>query len=72
MEVRYKDIVVGDFVADLLVEKSVVVEVKAVKVLDEVHAAQCMNYLRATSLPVCLLVNFGSPKAVVRRIVQNF
>ena len=71
-EVRYKGKVVGDFVADLLVENEVIVEVKAVKALDEAHSAQCMNYLRATALSVCPLVNFGNPKAVVKRIVNNF
>jgi len=47
------------------------VELKAVKLLDEVHAAQCMNYLRATGLPVCLLVNFYRPKLEIRRIVPH-
>jgi GxxExxY protein len=56
----------------LLIENAVLVEVKAVKVLDEIHAAQCMNYLRATELSVCLLVNFGVPRSVVKRIVRNF
>ncbi|MEO7727347.1 MAG: GxxExxY protein [Burkholderiales bacterium] len=71
IEVRYKEVVVGDFVADLLVENCVVVEIKAVKALDEIHAAQCLNYLRATGLQVCRLVNFGVPRAAVRRIVHN-
>jgi len=72
IEVRYKDVLVGDYVADLLIEGRVIVEVKAVKVLDDIHAAQCLNYLKATGLQVCLLVNFGTPKAVVRRIVHNY
>ena len=72
IEVRYKDVLVGDFVADLLIEESVVVEVKAVKALDDIHTAQCLNYLKATGLQVCLLVNFGSPKATVKRVVHGF
>ena len=72
IEVRYKGVLVGDFVADILVENCIIVEVKAVKALDDIHAAQCLNYLRATGLQVCLLVNFGIPKAAVRRIVHNF
>ncbi len=72
IKVRYKNAVVGEFMADLLIENEVVVEIKATRALEEIHAAQCMNYLRATALPVCLLVNFGSPKATVRRIVNNF
>jgi len=72
IEVRYRDVLVGDFVADILVEGCVIVEVKAVKALDDIHAAQCLNYLRATQLQICLLVNFGTPKATVKRIVHNF
>ena len=72
IEVRYKDVLVGDFVADLLVEDSVIVEVKAVRALDDVHTAQCVNYLKATGLQVCLLVNFGQPKATVKRVVYGF
>lgn len=72
IEVRYKDTVVGDFVADLLVEGRIIIEVKAVRALDDVHTAQCLNYLKATGLQVCLLVNFGSPKAVVKRVVNGF
>jgi GxxExxY protein len=72
IEVTYRDVSVGDYVADLLVEDCVIVEVKAVKLIDDVHSAQCLNYLKATNLSVCLLVNFGAPKAVVKRIVRNF
>ena len=69
---RYRDEVVGDYVADLLVEGCVIVEVKSVRVLDEIHAAQCLNYLRATGLQICLLLNFGSPKVGVKRVVHGF
>lgn len=72
IKVNYDGIVVGDYVADLLVENEVLVELKAVKVLDEIHRAQCMNYLTATGKTVCLLINFGSPKLEVKRIVKNF
>src|SRR5262245_49398966 len=48
IEVRYKQHVVGDFVADIVVQGLVIVEVKAVKVLDPIHSAQCLNYLRGT------------------------
>ena len=72
IEVRYRDVLVGDFVADLLVEECVIVEIKAVKALDNVHTAQCLNYLKATGLHVSLLVNFGAPKAAVKRVVHGF
>ena len=72
IEVRYMDELVGDYVADLMVEDCVIVEVKAAKALDQIHSAQCLNYLKATNLSVCLLINFGMPRALVKRIVHNF
>jgi GxxExxY protein len=72
IEVSYRDVVVGEFVADLLVDDSVLVEVRAVRALDDVYTAQCMNYLKATGLQVCLLVNFGTPRATVKRVVLGF
>ena len=70
--VMWRGEVVADYVADLLVEGQVIVELKAVKALDEVHFAQCLNYLRATGLRVCLLINFGKSQIDVKRIVHNF
>ena len=72
IEVRYRNVLVGDFVADLVVEECVIVEVKAIKAVDDAHTAQCLNYLKATGLQVCLLVNFSAPKATVKRIVHGF
>ena len=69
--VRYDDVVVGEYTTDLLVEDVVVVELKAVKVLDNIHLAQCLNYLRATDLRLCLLLNFGSPHLEIRRVVHG-
>jgi len=72
LRVEYDGIVVGDYTADLLVEDCVLVELKAVRELDNTHLAQCMNYLRATALTLCLLINFAKPKVEVRRIVNGF
>ena len=55
-----------------LTPKVTLVELKAVKAIDDIHRAQCMNYLKATGHTVCLLINFGSPKLEVKRIVNNF
>lgn len=72
IQVRYKGEMVGDYVLDLLVEGVVVVEVKAADALDEAHTAQCLNYLKATGCPVCLLLNFGKPRVQHRRFVRGF
>jgi len=72
IQVHYKGDLVGEGVLDLLVEDVVIVEVKAIDALDEAHAAQCLNYLKATELPVCLLFNFGKPRVQLRRFVRDF
>jgi GxxExxY protein len=68
VEVRYRGEVVGQFVADMVVEGKVVVEVKAAASLDGAHEAQLINYLKATGIGVGLLINFG-PKVEVKRRV---
>ena len=70
IQVTYKGIIVGDYVADLLVEDAVLVELKAVKALDENHLAQCMNYLKSSNFRVCLLINFGTKRIQIKRIIN--
>jgi GxxExxY protein len=72
VNVIYDGVVVGEYVSDLLVENEILVELKAVKALDNIHMAQCMNYLKATGLQVCLLINFGSPRIEVKRVLNGF
>ena len=70
IKISYKGVVVGEYIADLIVEGCVLVEVKAVKELDPVHEAQCLNYLRATGLKICLLINFGKSRVTIRRLMH--
>ncbi|TWJ33025.1 GxxExxY protein [Geobacter argillaceus] len=72
IQVLYDGIVVGDYIADLLVDSTVLVELKSVKAIDPVHVAQCINYLKATRLSVCLLINFGGTRVEIKRIVNDF
>ena len=69
IKVFYDGQAVGDFAVDLLVESRVIVELKAVRIFDDVHSAQCLNYLKATNLKLCLLVNFGRPRVEIKRLV---
>lgn len=71
-DVVYDGVVVGEYIADIIVEGLVLLELKAVKGLDDVHSAQCINYLKASGLCVCLLLNFAKPKVEIKRIVRNF
>jgi GxxExxY protein len=68
IKVIYDGISVGEFFADVLVNELVLVELKAVSALNNDHVAQALNYLKASSLPVCLLINFGRSKIQVRRL----
>jgi GxxExxY protein len=70
--VMYKGYCVGEYFPDLLVEESLVVELKCVERFGNEHIAQCLNYLRATGGTVCLLVNFQKPKVEWRRVVNGF
>jgi len=70
MQVVYDGVVVGEYVADLVVNGRVIVELKAVKAFDNVHFAQCLNYLKATGTEVCLLINFGVPKVEIKRFIN--
>lgn len=72
IQVHYDSRIVGVYFADLLVESRLVLELKAIRALDDIHFAQCLNYLKATGLPACLLINFGSPRVEIRRIVNKF
>ena len=66
LKVWYDEVVVGEYVADLIVEGVVLVELKAASGLESIHSAICINYLAATNLPLCLLINFGRRMDVKR------
>ena len=66
VRVSYRGRLVGDFCADLLVDRKVIVELKAVRDIAREHEVQLVNYLNATGVDIGLLVNFG-PSVQVRR-----
>ena len=70
IQVIFRGEVIGDFFADLLVNKKIIVELKAVKTLAPEHQAQVINYLNASEIEVGLLINFGSPKIEYRRLTR--
>lgn len=71
IEVFYRGQLVGSYVADLLVDGKVLVEVKAVSRLDKSHEVQLVNYLKATGVEVGLLLNFGTELQVRRRVFSR-
>jgi GxxExxY protein len=70
--VTYKGHHVGEYLADVLVEDVLVVELKCAERLTNEHTAQCLNYLKASGRARCLLVNFQKPKVEWKRIVLGF
>jgi GxxExxY protein len=69
--VYYDEVIVGEYFADLLVEERIVVELKAIKSIEDTHRAQCIHYLKATGQKICLLINFGAPRIEIKRIVNT-
>ncbi len=69
--VHFRGKPIGNFYADLLVEKNVIVELKAVKALLPEHEAQVINYLNATGIKVGLLFNFGNPRLESKRFTRT-
>ena len=67
--VRYKGKTIGVYNGDLLVAGSVLVEIKALSTLNSVHEQQILHYLKATGIKVGLLLNFGSQKLQIKRLV---
>jgi len=69
--VLFRNIMVGEYFPDLLVEDVLLVELKTVKALDDTHRMQCTNYLKATGLRLCLLLNFGNSRLEIKRVVNG-
>ncbi len=71
MQVRHRDTVIGRFFGDILVEDTLLVEMKAIVVLADIHRMQCVNYLKASGLRLCLLLNFGNPRLEIKRVANG-
>lgn len=69
--VYYGERIVGEYFADILVNEAVILELKAVKQLLEEHSAQLLNYLKASSVEVGLLLNFGPKAQYSRKVYDN-
>jgi GxxExxY protein len=70
-KVHYRDILVGEYFVDLLINGVLLVELKSIKALDDAHRMQCTNYLKATGLKLCLLLNFGKPHLEIKRVAHG-
>jgi GxxExxY protein len=70
LPVTYKDIIIGEYEADLVIDKKFIVEIKAVSKFNASHQAQAMHYLAATGLRLVLLLNFGTGSIEHRRVIK--
>jgi GxxExxY protein len=71
IQVSYRDQIVGDYFIDILVDNDIILELKAVKAMENIHFAQCQNYLKATGKKLGLVINFGEEKVKVRRVANG-
>jgi GxxExxY protein len=71
IRVSYKDINVGEYFADIVVEDVIIIEIKALDKLNDIHELQLKNYLNATGMEVGLLINFGKSVEIKRKYVHN-
>lgn len=72
LQVIYKEQLIGEYFADLFVENKIIVELKAVKQIDNSHKAQLINYLNACNIRYGLILNFGNPKVEIKRLANGY
>lgn len=69
--VRYDNAIVGEYVVDLIVEENLILELKHAKSISDAHFAQTLNYLKATGKEVALILNFGTQRVQVKRVIRS-
>jgi GxxExxY protein len=71
LQVHYDGQIIGDFIADVIVENKIILELKCIKQINPVHEAQLVNYLKATGMEVGLLINFGEQVEIKRKVLDR-
>jgi GxxExxY protein len=72
LNVYYANCLVGEYFCDLFVAKEIIIELKTVKCIDEIHKAQLMNYLKACRKRFGLIINFANPKIEIKRMLNGY
>lgn len=71
LTVTYKKQLVGEYIADMVVDDKIILELKAIRKLADVHTAQAINYLVATGYELAILLNFGAPRLEHKRVIRR-
>ncbi|MBA3018823.1 GxxExxY protein [Patescibacteria group bacterium] len=71
LKIQYESEIVGDYICDIVVEDKVILELKAVKEINDIHEVQLVNYLKGTGIEVGLLINFGPSVQVKRKVLDS-
>lgn len=71
VKVLYRGVIVGDYLIDLLVENRLVLELKHASGLADAHLAQSLNYLKATGYELALVINFGTSRVQIKRVIRS-
>jgi GxxExxY protein len=71
VKVHYKGILIGDYFADIIVNETIILELKAAEAIVQEHEFQLINYLKATNIEIGLLLNFGKKPEIRRKIFTN-
>ena len=72
LNVYYENSIVGEYFCDLFIEQEIIVELKTVRSIDEIHKAQLMNYLKACKKRFGLIINFAKPKIEIKRMLNGY
>lgn len=72
LNVFYDHSIVGEYFCDLFVEQEIIVELKTVRSIEEIHKAQLMNYLKACKKRFGLILNFANPKIEIKRMLNGY
>lgn len=70
LSVKYKDIIVGEYIADFVIDDKIILEIKAVSSIHPKHVAQAVNYLTATGLKLAIIINFGADSLQQERAIH--
>ena len=69
-EVEFENQIIGNYFADIVIENKIVLEIKAIKRISDLHKAQTINYLKASGLKLGIILNFGEGKLTSERVIN--